>query len=216
MAMVAGVQGNDARRIRVTLWTIVVVAGGLALVEGAIAVRDGSSGLWILCAATALFTASMLPALGINRRGHPGQAVFTACVAILGIQTVYVLVFPRAYSALAIASVVTVALALTYVHGTRLRAIVVASWAVASLAVVVGVLGHGLLPVPASADAPIQLGAGLAAVAVGMVLLWEFARHMESALTDAHNANDQLRAAHDDCTNRSAPRAPSSTKRRTN
>lgn len=189
-------QGRDARRIRATLITIVVVAGGLAAVEGWLAGRSGSVGLWVLCAATAVFSATLLIGLGINAHGRTDLAVFVSCIAILGIQTAYVVVFPRAYPALAIASMVTVALALSFVRGRQLFGIVLATWAVAVVAILLGVLGHTPFEIPAAADAPILLGSGLAAVTVGMVLLWQFARDMTEALRESQDANEQLSQAH--------------------
>lgn len=187
---------RDARRIGATLVTIIVVAGSLAVAEGVLAARLASQGLWILAGATGLFALALLPPVLLTRRGRNDLAVFFACIAIFGIQSAYLVVYPQAYPALAIASVVIVALALSFVHGRRLFGLILAAWAVAVAAVIVGVLADGAFPIPAAAGAVVLLGSGIAAVTVGMMLLWQFARDMNEALREERVANERLQEAH--------------------
>lgn len=187
---------QDARRVQATILTIVPVAGLLAAIEAVLAARTGNVGLWILCVGTFGFCALLVPGLGMLRRGHVGRAVLLACASIVFVQLLYLVVYPRVYPAIAIASWVTVGLALPFLRGRRLLALLLVSWGVSALAIVVGVLGPDLLGIPDAADIPVQLGAGLAAVTVGMVLLWTFTRSMTAALEEARRSNEQLTAAH--------------------
>jgi signal transduction histidine kinase len=189
---------RDARRVRATLWTIIVVAGGLAAAEAGLALLDPrAAGLWVLAVGTGAFAASLVPCLWMVRRGDLGKAVQVSCGAILCIQVLYLAIYPAAYPAITIASFVVVALSLSSVSGPGLLRIVVASGFLAAASVVWGNLARPLAYVPPRAAATILIGSGLAAVAVAMVLLWEFAQHMTRALSDAHEANDELSAAHE-------------------
>lgn len=187
---------RDMRRIRTTLWTMVAVAGALSLIETTVALRSPAPGLWFLAAVTALFTASLSRALRLNRQGMTERAVLVSCVAILGIQVAYIAVYPAAYAAVAIASMVTVALALSFVQGRKLYAVVGATWLVAVVAIVFGVLAPPTTLLPPAAHIPILLGAGIAAVTVGMILLLQFAREMTDALARAQEGNEELQKAH--------------------
>jgi signal transduction histidine kinase len=188
---------RDMARIRATVATIIIVAGLLAVVEAWMASALGSRSLWLLAVATGLFAFALLHPLRLNARGQAGRAVFLCCLAILGIQCAYLLLFPRAYPAISIASIVVVALALSFVRGRALFGVVVASWALAVIAIVWGILGPASPAVPAEAELPILLGSGLAAVTVGMVLLWQFASHMTRTLEESRAANVELSAANE-------------------
>jgi signal transduction histidine kinase len=190
-------RSRDSRRIGATLVTVILVAGALAVAEGALAYREGSPGLWILCALTAAFVLALVPAWALARRERNSAAVFVACSAIFAIQATYVTVYPRAYPAIAIASIVVVSLALSFVRGRRLFALVLVSWAVAMAAVLIGVLGTSRVTIPESASVTILLGSGAAAVTVGMVLLWQFARDMTEALAQSQQAHEELTKAHE-------------------
>lgn len=175
--------------------TIIAVASLVALTEAWMAIESLSLGLWVIASATAAFAAALVPAYLVNQKGKTERAVLVTCVAILGIQSVYLLVYPRAYAALVFASVVIVALALSFVRGKALLRIMAAAWGVGAAAVVYGILGQSLFDVPAVADAPILLGTGLAALTVIMVLLWQFARHFTRALEEVQGANVELISA---------------------
>ncbi len=197
MAEARGAQTDRvARRIRAPLVTIILVAGALGVVEAVLARGADGAGLWILAFATGGFALSLVPAVMLANRGRPGLAVLTGCVAILFIQCVYLVVYPRAYPALTIASMVVVSFALSYVRGRALFGLVVAAWAIAMAAVLFGTLGEGRFYVPETADVPIVLGSGVAAVTVGMVMLWQFAREMTTAVEEATAAHAQLQVAH--------------------
>lgn len=176
--------------------TVVVVAGALGLAELYLAVLSANRGLLILGVATTAFALSLVPAWWTSRRGDNDRAVFFACIAIFAIQATYLVVYPQAYAALAIASVVVVALALSFVHGRKLFGLMVAAWSVAVAAVFFGVLGESRYAIPEGAANVVLLGSGLAAVTVGMVLLWQFARDMTEALQASQTANQELSHAH--------------------
>jgi signal transduction histidine kinase len=163
----------DSVQVRATTMTILVVASIVAVAEAWFAQGSSSTGLWVLSIATMLLALLMVPAVRLNRRGDPERAVALTCIAILGIQSVYVVVYPGAYPAVTLASVVIVALALGFVHGRR------------------------LLALPTSADEAILLSTGLAALTVVMVLMWQFARNLTGALQEARQANAQLSTAHE-------------------
>lgn len=176
--------------------TVVVVAGALGLAELYLSARSANRGLLILGIATTAFALALVPAWWTSRRGDNDRAVFFACIAIFAIQATYLVVYPQAYAALAIASVVVVALALSFVHGRKLFGLMVAAWSVAVAAVVIGVLGESRYAIPEGAANVVLLGSGLAAVTVGMVLLWQFARDMTEALDESKTANRELSRAH--------------------
>ena len=188
---------QDARRVRAPLATIVPVALLVALVEAILARDSGNLGLALLAAGTGLFAASLVPGLALVRRGKPAAAAFLACIAILGIQAIYLVVYPRVYGTLTVASFVTVGLALSFVTGRRLFVVVLLSWAMAAAAVLVGLLGGNRFGVPDVADVPVQLVVGLAGLTVGMVLLWQFARDTTERLREAQAAHEELRRANE-------------------
>lgn len=188
---------RDRARVNATLVTIILVAVGVAVTEAALAGRGGADGLWILAGATALFAASLVPPLRINAGGDRSRAVVWACVAIICIQTVYLVAYPAAYPAVSLASIVVVALALSFVRRRALLGLTFTAWIVAQAAILYGVLADGLIDVPQAAHVPILLSTGIAAVTVSMVLLWQFATHMNAALDDARAANARLAQAHE-------------------
>lgn len=189
-------ESREHARVRATVLTIILVAGGLGLVELDLSFGAREpTGIRILAAATLAFSASLLVPLR-RVRTRLGSAVFQVCVAILFIQTVYLVVYPAAYPALAIASLVVVALALSFVTGRQLFGVALGAWAIAAAAIVWGNLGRSPFTVPATADDPILIGSGLAAVTVGMVLLWQFGTQMTNAVERATTAHTQLSAAH--------------------
>ena len=187
---------QDARRVQATIGTIVPVALALAAVELKLALDTRNAGLAVLCAATALFAVGLVPCLVLVRRGLVGRAVLITCFGILGIQAVYLVVFPRIYATITVASFVIVGLALSFVEGRRLYAVVLTAWAVATAALLHGVLGGDPFGIPRQAEGPIELVAGLAGLTVGMVLLWQFARETNERLRTVRAANEELRKAH--------------------
>lgn len=189
-------QGRDSRRIGITLLTIILVAGALAVVEAWLARALANTGLAILAAATGGFAAALVTPWWMTRRGRNEVAVFVACIAIFAIQAVYLFVYPQAYPAITIASVVIVALALSFVRGPRLFSLMAVAWVVAMLAVVFGVLGRSPFGIPTGAGAIVVLGSGVAAVTVGMMLLWQFARDMTESWREERMALERLRQAH--------------------
>lgn len=191
-------RGRDSRRIGATLLTIILVAGALGVAEGWYAWRFANAGLWILAAVTTAFAAVLVAPWLLTRRGRNDVAVFVSCITIFAIQGAYLAVYPQAYPALAIASVVIVALALSFVRGRRLFGLIAAAWIVAILAVVVGVLSEPRFDIPAGAAAVVLLGSGVAAVTVGMMLLWQFAKDMTEAWREERLALDRLRQAHEE------------------
>lgn len=189
---------QDVRRIRATLLTIIVVAFGLAATEFRLALTaDGPTfGLWVLAIATALLSLVLLWPMRIAAT-HTRRAIFLGCSAILAIQVVYLAFYARAYPAITIAAFVVVALAINSISGRDLFWLTFASWVIAAFATVWGNVGIQVADIPPAADKPILIGSGLAAVTVGMVLLWQFARNMTDALDAARAANAELAAANE-------------------
>lgn len=181
-------------RVRGLLVVVILVAGGVAVAEVGLWVFDPEAGYLVLGAATGLFALALVWPL-LDAQLRPGRAIVTTFLAILAIQATYVLVFPQAAVALALASVVVAALALTYSSRD------VIFWLMAASALVaVGVVAAGQFLEPRFEPNPVGAGVivvstAAAAVLVTFTLLWQFGTRLNETLARTRAANEALEAA---------------------
>lgn len=171
----------------------------VAVAEAVLWVVSGVLWYLFLAGATGIFGGALLALRRVARRA-PGRAIVGTSIAILGIQMTYVLVFPQASVAVALASIVVAALALTYAEREIVRVLMVASALVALIGVAAGEFLSAPFDPAAMAVHLIVLSTAAAAVIVTFTLLWQFATRLGATLEATRSANALLQAAAEDKT----------------
>lgn len=182
-------------------WLIPLVAAFAAL-EGVAFLVFGDTGTGITAVVLLGFGLLMTVAWTRARRGNQSAAVIIICGTFLVATFVMALVMPHLIPTLAVSPLMAVAVALPYASGRALGALIVTAWLTT---VSVAALGE---MIPAASSVPSWYGsffsvASLAtAVAVVLLLLWQFKTRLMATLADAREAKERLHheATHDPLT----------------
>ena len=150
-------------------------AGVAALIDGVSAIACGS--VWRMA-----------------RRGRVSQAVWVLTLAIIGV-TLPLAAVPPSDPGLAMLPLLGAAIALQYVRGTSLRALLVASWlATVAAAIVVEVVPTSG-PLPAWYYPGIRVTSFAALAGITLILLAQFAARLRASLSLAQSALAQAEAS---------------------
>ncbi len=182
-------------------WLIPLVAAFAAL-EGAAFLVFGDSSTGITAVVLLGLGLLMTVAWTKARRGNQSAAVVIICVTFLVATLIMVPVMPHLIPTLAVSPLMAVAVALPYASGRVLGTLIVTAWLTT---ISVAALGE---MIPSSSQVPSWYGsffsvASLAtAVAVILLLLWQFKTRLMATLADAREAKERLHheATHDPLT----------------
>jgi diguanylate cyclase (GGDEF)-like protein len=182
-------------------WLIPLVIA-FALLEGLAFVNFGDESTGITSVVLFGFASLMAAAWILASRGARTTAIIIICGTFLVATLVMVPVMPHLIPTLAVSPLMAVAVALPYASGRTLGALIITAWLTT---VCVAALGE---MIPPSSGVPSWYGsffsvASLAtAVAVILLLLWQFKTRLMASLAAAREAKERLRheATHDPLT----------------
>lgn len=191
----------DARSVQLAqlLRWLMLLVFGFALLEGVafLAFRDASTGLTSVV--LLVFGCLMVAAWTLVKRGRYRDAVVLICAAFLGATLVMVYVQPALLPTLAVCPFMAVAVALPHVSGRALGLITVAAWFVTAAVAVAGELASSSSSLPAWYDSFFRVASLCTAVAVVLLLLWQFRMRLMGTLAQTQAAEERLQweATHD-------------------
>ena len=195
----AGLPALENTQLMQFLWWLVPLAFGFALLEGVafLAFHDVGTGV----TGVALFTLGclMLVAQAQVRRGRRRAAVAIICVAFLGATLLTAPAQPILLPTFIVGSLVTVAVALSYASRRTLGLLIVATWTVILAIAVLSELAPYSSSLPYWYSSLFRITSLATAVAVVLLLLWQFRERLVGTLEQARAAEERLRweATHD-------------------
>jgi len=126
------------------------------------------------------------------RQGRLYAAVMIVALGLLALILVGAPVLPILYPTLLLLPLVVVALVLPYAHGREMRWLVLAAWLAGVIIAVIGNLVPAFPRLPDWLGLPFRIGSEAAALALALLLLWQYARRLNDSLAEAQAANRAL------------------------
>ena len=187
--------------LRFLAWLIPVVLVFAALEISASAwFRDVGSG--VAGGMLSVYGLSLFSARLLANRGRRGGALLVICSGFLVAALVVVVAQPTLVPVLILAPLLAVGLALPHATERTLRTLFVAAWAVAVLVAVLGEVVPAGSVLPAWYESGFRLASLATAVAIVLLLLWQFRKRLVGALAQAREAEERAvrDATHDHLT----------------
>jgi diguanylate cyclase (GGDEF)-like protein len=192
----------QSKQLRQFLRWFIPLVLGFGVIEGVAFLLFRETSIGILSAILVGLGCLMVVAWAQVKREKYRQAVTLICASFLIAALVIVPIRPELLSTLTVAPLVAVAVALPYASGHSLKLLTIGAWLTATVIAVLGETIPYSTTVSQWHESSFRVASLSMAVAVVMLLLWQFKTRLMATLAEAREAKEKLHheATHDPLT----------------